>query len=67
MFLSSFLVETYRKVATAFAVLSFPQFNRTGIIPQKLVITRLADIKLVSKSYDNCFLGNSARKLVGIV
>ena len=48
--ISSSLVETRRKVATASVVLSFPQFNRTGVIPQKLVTTRLADIKLVSKS-----------------
>ena len=32
-----------------------PQFNKTGVIPQKLVITRLADIKLVSKSLCQLF------------
>ena len=51
MFLYSFLVETCQKVTTASVVLCFSQFNRTGVIPQKLVTTRLADIKLVSKIF----------------
>ena len=33
-FLSSFLVEACQKVATTSIVLYFPQFNRTGVIPQ---------------------------------
>ena len=52
---SSFFVKTRRKVAMAFVVLSFPQFNRIGVILLKLVITKIADIKLVSKSLRQLF------------
>ena len=51
MFLYSFLVKTCRKVATASAVLSFSQFNRTGVILLKLVITRLVDINFNIKIF----------------
>jgi hypothetical protein len=46
-----FLVETCRKVAMASAVLSYLQFNRTGVILLKLVITRLVDIKIDIKIF----------------
>ena len=48
---SSFLVETCWKVKTAFVVLSIPQFNKTGVILLKLVITRLVDIKINIKIF----------------
>jgi len=35
----------------ASVVLSIPQFNRTGVIPQQLVITRLVDIKINIKIF----------------
>ena len=46
-----FLVETCRKVTTAYVVLSFPQFNKIGVILLKLVITRLVDIKINIKIF----------------
>ena len=52
---SSMFLVSLLKLATTSVVLSFPQFNRTGVIPQKLVITRFAYIKLVSKSLCQLF------------
>jgi hypothetical protein len=52
----------------ATVVLSIPQFNRIEIILLKLVvhyISRHQDHYL--NLYTNCFLGNGAKKLVGIL
>ena len=49
--LLSFLVETCQKVTMASIVLSFPQFNKIGVIQLKLVITRLVDIKINIKIF----------------
>jgi hypothetical protein len=58
-----FPVETCRKVETTSVVLSIPQFNRIGVIPQKLVTTRLSDIKLVSKSLRQLFSRQRRQKV----
>jgi hypothetical protein len=64
----SFLVEACRKVETATVVLSIPQFNRIGIILLKLVVQYISRHQgHYQNLYANCFPGNGAKKLVGIL
>jgi hypothetical protein len=64
----SFLVEACWKVEMATVVLSIPQFNRTGIILLKLVVHYISRHQdHYQNLYANCFHGNGAKKLVGIL